>query len=285
MNTKYYSISSNKKQYYCKESSYTSPDGTKSITISFGGKSVYCVVAAWKSTLPTTLYLDRVEFDKGCIKQGTLEHKQGTLEHKQGTQDMVSTALWTIHTLLPTVKTITFTDDSHILCEEGSKLYKLSLALEYSLKYNQTWYQMKFNATLPKSLLETFESSLLNLDKSLDDFTFMIERAPYLKPYESIYKESKSPREFFDKLRKQYGREYCFQVRTWIRDYLETKIGIQSYPRDWYITVDTLQQPLEFSIEPTTNTMRGGTRRKKRRTIIDDEYTSGMMGYYKNSID
>lgn len=275
MNTKYYSISANTKQYYCKESSYSSPDGTKSVTVSFGGKSVYCVVAAWKSTLPTTIYLDRVEFDKGCIKQGNLEHKQGT-------QDMVSTALWTIHTLLPTVKTITFTDDSHILCEEGSKLYKLSLALEYSLKYNQTWYQMKFNATLPTDLLENFQSSLLNLDKPLDEFSFMLERAPYLKPYEQLYSQSNSPRDFFSRLREQYGKDYCFQVCKWIRDYLETKIGIQFYPKDWYIPVDTLRSPKEYSIQPTTNSMRGGTRRKKRRTVVEDEYTSGMMGYYKD---
>jgi hypothetical protein len=275
MNTNYYVVSANKKQYYCKESTYTITDGTKSVTVSFGGKSVYCVVAAWKSTSPTTIYLDRVEFDKGCIKQGSLEHKQGT-------QDMVSTGLWTIHTLLPTVNTITFTDDSHILCEEGSKLYKLSLALEYSLKYNQTWYQMKFNATLPTDILENFQSSLLNLDKPLDEFSFMLERAPYLKPYEQLYSQSNSPRDFFSRLREQYGTQYCFQVRMWIRDYLETKIGVQPYTKDWTIPVDTLRSPKEYSIQPTTNSMRGGTRRKKRRTVIEDEYTSGMMGYYKD---
>lgn len=256
---------SDRKTYSCKVTTYRFPNGASSKTISFGGNTTYCVVGAWKSDTPDTIYIDRIEYDKGCSIGSNLEHGKGTVH-------MIQCALYSIHQLLPEIKTITLTDDSHIYCEEGSKKYKLSLAHEYILKYTQTWYQKQFHAKLPESVFQIFQDSLRVLDEPLSSYEFQITLSPYLEKYKNTYVLATSPRDFFKRLRDEYGSTYCHEVWFWIRDFLERGLRIKIFKEMWFIEVGDLVKPENFSMELTTN-KRGGGRRTRRKRVFEDEYS------------
>ena len=276
----YYIITIKNRQFYYKESIFEI-NNKKNITASLGGDTTYCVVVAIYEDNPTVAYIDIVEYDSRCAKDILLEHKDGTF-------DLVTTALWTIHTRFPSIKVFTLKDDSHILCEEGSKKYKLNLACESILKYGKTWYQYRFNATLSDSLLSTFYDSQHILDKPLDDINFQASRgASYLLPYKSIYTNSKSPRDFFKNLREKYQKRYCHEVYQWIKKYMDL-LNIKLYSDSWFITTETLNPPQNYTIIKTAKNIRGGM--KKRKTRRANLYTvrnttdnvGSIVGIYEN---
>ncbi len=265
MNTTYYKVSSENKVYSCKITTYKFPGRPETSTISFGGKSTYCIVGAWKSIEPTIVYIDRIEYDKGCILDGQLEHGKGTIS-------MIQAALYTIRRLYPDVTQITFTDDSHIYCEHGSKKYKLSLAHDYILKYNQTWYEQKFHAKLPLNLYQSFQSSLSVLDEPLSPFEFQVTLSPYLEQYKQQYMSASTPRDFFTTLRNDFGTRYCVEVWHWIRHYLEQQLHIKVYKDSWSIDTSTIQPPHEYQLDKTTQ--QGGSRKRYTRKMrkYEEEY-------------
>ena len=230
----------------------------KLTTISIGSNDVYCMVVKLDNTTPNIAYIDRVEYDDNCSFRGSLKRKVGI-------PNLVMAGLWTIKTRYPDIKIFTLKDDSHINCEEDSKIYKLSLSYEYLLKYNQTWYQKLFYATLPEPILETFTDSLIALDMPIYPFQYMIESGlNYLSKYKDIYMQSKTPREFINNLREQYDTEYCKEVCKWFTQYMEF-IGIKIYYDMWYISADSVTtQPEEYSLDKYVQ--NGGTYRKTRKS-------------------
>jgi len=201
-------------------------------------------------------YIDRIEYSKACVKDGSLEHRKGT-EH------LVSTALWTCHQLFPYLKVFTFQDDSHIYCKEGSKLYKLNLAYDYILKYGKTWYETKFHATLPAPLFAEYSKSLEALDAPLELFEYQAGRLPALSAYESLYKVSSSPRDFLERLRIQSGANYCFEVGKWLSQYMGI-LRISLFNTSWYIMIDRLEEPVGYEIKES---QAGGKHTKPTRRI------------------
>lgn len=249
METIKYSIQSHDTIFYCKVNNYMG-----NYTISVGGNKNYCFIVAIRKETPDEAYIDRVEYDEKCVKDGSLKGNGGI-------ELLVSAGLYTIKYLFPNIKNIKFKDDSYIYCKKGSKEYKMSLAFDYILKYNETWYQKKFKATLPNDLIILFKNSLVNLDKPLDDFEFQVSRIPFLKEYETIYKESKTPRNFINTLRKLFKEEYCFKVGKWLQQYIQF-IGINIFNDFWLIDIDNIDTPSKYTIESTKNEIRGGGKNK-----------------------
>jgi hypothetical protein len=229
----------------------------KLTTISIGDDDTYCMVVKLDSTSPNIAYIDRVEYDSKCSLAGLLKRTVGI-------PNLVVAGLWTILNRYPSITIITLKDDSHINCEDDSKMYKLSLSYEYILKYNQTWYQKLFQATLPEPILQTFTESLRILDQPLYPFEYMLESGlHYLSKYKDMYIHSTTPRDFISNLRSHYDIEYCKEVCKWITQYIEF-LGIKLYYDLWYILPDTLPVQLEnYSL--TQYIQKGGTLRKTRR--------------------
>jgi hypothetical protein len=250
MNTTFYTVSAHTTSFYCKVVKY----GDTKATVSIGGKNEYCVTIA--VTLDSTeAYIDRIEYSKACVKDGSLEHKEGTAH-------LVSASLWTCHQLFPHVTIFTFQDDSHIYCKEGSKLYKLNLAYDYILKYGKTWYESKFHATLPSALFAEYSKSLEALDAPLELFEYQAGRLPSLSRYETLYKESSSPRDFLYRLRTQSGAKYCFEVGKWLSQYMGI-LRISMFNASWYIKIDGLEEPVGYQL---TEGQAGGKRSDSKRS-------------------
>jgi hypothetical protein len=278
MSVSKYEITAFNKKYYCKVTKYP---GSENKTFSFGGANYYCVIIAVKEQTSQMGYLDRMEYNRACVKDGKLEHKEGTAQ-------LGIAALWTFHTLFPEVKTLTLTDDSHIHCEEDSKQYRMNLSYDYIVKHNKTWYEDKFNAKLPEPLFTSYKESCKILDLPLDPFEFQSERMSELKKYETAYRSASTPREFINSLRKDYGKQYCIEVSRWLSRYIEL-LPIQTHKQEWFILMDHPTKPTGYSIEPTTNSIRGGGKTRKTMRIPrnfsivsgggEDEYTQ-IVGYY-----
>jgi len=242
-------------------------------TYTFGGKDEVCVVIALKDIRSDSAYIDRIEYNNACVKDGSLE--QGT-----GTFQMITLGLWTFHTLFPSIAKLEFIDDSHIYCEEGSKVYKLNLAYDYIIKYNQTWYQRLFRALLPEQYMLDYMKSLQVLDEPLRPFELQKLSMTYLIPYETIYKRSTSPRDFIQNLRSHYKKSYCFEVGAWIDRYFMT-LRVNTFKQHWYINIDLLSTSSDFKI------MVGGGRKTRRqkhlknfRLISSSDEPSSSMGLY-----
>jgi hypothetical protein len=263
------------KQYYCKIT-----ESNQSYTFSLGGRRYYCITIAIRSDSPDVGYIDRMEYNEACAKDGSLEHKKGIWH-------LGITALWAFHIRFPQIKYFTLMDDSHIYCEDGSKVHKLNLAYDYILKYNKTWYEDKFNAYLPSPLMEMYKESCKVLDEPIDAFAFMVEREGRIRPYEKIYNDSKTPREFLNKLRTHLGTQYCFEVGKWLSSYIEL-LRITIFKMSWMINIEDIHKPDNFSIAETKNEMRGGGKKQTRKnqrprnfSIISGNDEEGtIVGYY-----
>jgi hypothetical protein len=257
---------------YCKISS--SPvygREEKNYTISFGGKSEFCFIAAIKVDKPHICYIDRVEYNAACVVDGSLKERGGTAE-------LVKLALWTIVSKFPDVTTFTFKDDSYVHCEKGSKINKLSLAHDFIVKYNQTWYQRNFNAELPPEMASKFLESLSALDRPIDSFDFMSSRLEALRPYQTIYENSDTPRSFINSLR---GPQYCFEVGKWIEQYISL-LDITTFKDSWFIRRENIAEPPNYSITETNNNIRGGGSTRKNRKHNFSLVTHNSFGGYNN---
>lgn len=247
---------------YCKVSKFPQYGGGFKNTISFGGKNSFCLVSKISDDKPSVCYIDRVERNSACVIDGTLEEKGGT-------EILVKIALWTIKQLFPEVKRFTLQDDSNILCEKNGKIHKISLGFDYIIKYNQTWYQSKFNAKLPNVAIhlddmpinDEFNNSLKILDQPLQKFdTIPLTNSLFISTKE-IYNSSSTPRNYINNLRSVYGNNYCFMVSEWFSHYMGY-LGIKLHQDLWYIDADSIEEPDKFTIQETKNTVRGGFRRK-----------------------
>jgi hypothetical protein len=262
--------------FLCELSKYKNYHNIISHTLTFGGHKTSCVIITIKDISGTEAYIDRVEYDNECAIDSELEKRGGTYE-------LVSAALYTLKIKYPTIKLLTLFDNSHIICEEDTKEYKLNLALDYISKYNQTWYELNFNAKLPQPLMDTYKYSLKIIDTPLDVFEYQVERGDFLNPYKMIYENSKTPREFFINLRKSLKNNYCKEVCKWIVTYMNL-LQIKYFPDMWYIETNSIEKPMNYSISPYkkkslfNNIMFGG-----RNNIDYSSVNSGKsIGYYND---
>jgi hypothetical protein len=258
------------KQFYCKFHGSGDP-GNLWYTFYFGGKSTYCITIAMKGNPPTEAYMSRVEYDAKCIKDAPLEKNGGTAK-------LLSISLWVIKTFFPSIEKITFMDDSHIECIQGSKLKKMSLACDYMLKYGMTWYEKLFHATLPDDLNPRYKSSLPVLEQPLEDFEYQVGQLPSLEKYKDKYLVSTSPKHFFEQLRKQYGSNYCEEVCNWIHMYIRL-LNVDWSNSNWFIPAETIVKPPGFSMGRVENPFKGGKYTRKRRKSL--KYDVPSIGSYE----
>ncbi len=243
------------KSFYCKVSPFQNYNKTISAIVSFGGKDQYCVVIALKDITKDTGYIDHVEYNKACVKDGSLVPNKGL-------SDLVNTCLYTLSKQFPNITTLYLTDDSHIYCQEGSKTHKLSLAHDYILKYNQTYYEKRYGAQLPADVYEKYKTSLQVLDEPLISHDYIIQFVPQLTSYKEIYDSSTSPRNFLQTLRTLYGVRYCYEVGPWLRTYMNN-LKINIHEKEWFIIPQNIARPKNYTITTTTNSIRGGGTRKQ----------------------
>ena len=268
MEPKKYRIKSFDKIFYCKVSNYG-----ENYTISIGGKRGYCFVVSIKKHSDKA-YIDRVEYNEACVKDGKLEENGGMYK-------LICGGLYFIKETFSNIKIITLKDDSHIYCKKGSKEYKMSLAFDYIIKYNKTWYQIKFNAKLPEDILLLFNNYLLYLDEPLPNYNYIVSLIPDINEFESIYLESKSPRDFIQNIREIYADKYCFKVCKWLHHFLNN-IGIKSFSDLWYIDTENIVKPDIYSVNSTMNEMRGGGTKKRKNFSIVSARDVSIIGIYEH---
>ena len=247
------------------------------VTYSFGnGRNNYCLTAAYDPANPDTIYIDRVEKTE-CFINLKVEDIQ------EGTAKLVRLALYTMYQDKPDIKGITLKDDSYLYCN-GDSGPKISIAYDYILKYNQTWYQKKFGALLPGfissgeihtiqpgSPMDLYTTSILNLDKPCITYEEITERFHEIKKHRIEYESSVSPRDFIKKLRNKYEpTAFCVEGASWFKRYIDF-LQIRIFYDLWYIPVSAIQKPTNYEvIEPSARNksriIQGGNRNRTKKS-------------------
>lgn len=267
VNTFKYIIYVKDTKYYCKVVEMIL-DSIPSYTISVGGKNTYCFIASMSKDKNYQPYIDRIEYENNCMNEG---------DEKGDIVSLVNAALWTMKILFQNIKIFNLMDDSYIYCQKESRMYKMSLAYDYIIKYNQTWYENKFNAYLPDPYNNLYKNTLNNLDNTLQEFHLIRQHIPELEKYETEYKTSNSPREFIEKLRLILHNQYCFNVGLWLSRYMEY-IGIDYFKKYWKIDADSLIKPNGFQLFITNIPMKGGFKRRTRTRRVKSKMNVGYYG-------
>lgn len=243
------------------------------ITYSFGnGRNNFCLTASYDPTKPDRIYIDRVE-KADCLIGAKLE------DMDEGTAKLVRLALYTMYQDKPHIKCITLKDDSYLYCH-GISGPKISMAHDYLLKYNQTWYQKKFGAVLPGfrqegqldpgSPMELYQVSILNLDKPCITYEEITEKFHEIKKHRLEYESSVSPRDFMNKLRTKYEKTaFCKEGASWFKRYIDF-LQINIFYDLWHVPVENIQRPTLYKIyEPDAKNkeriLQGGSKRRSSR--------------------
>jgi hypothetical protein len=279
------------------------------VTYSFGnGRGKYCLTASYDPKKSDEIYIDRVE-RTDCIRNQKGKNIQ------EGTTKLVRLAIYTLYQYKPDIQRITLKDDSYLYCY-GNSGPKISIAYDYLLKYNQTWYQKKFGAVLPGFLkydmddldkskkiqmeidgdqtvfhvipgspMDLYLSSISNLDQPCVTYEEIIEKFPEIKKHHQEYESSVSPRDFINQIRKKYEQtEFCKEGSSWFKRYLDL-LKIKMFYDLWYIPVYAISIPtnyevIEASDKNKNNIMKGGklnrTRKVKKGGVMKLDEDEGL---------
>jgi hypothetical protein len=264
-NTYNYKIEAFNKEFYCIVKAIKKYNNTVFATISFGVNNKYCVIININNVKDTIGYIDRVEYNKLCVLDGSLERTSGTPQ-------FVSACLYTIKLLFPRITILTLKDDSKIYCKDNTKLHNLSLAHNYIIKYNETYYEKNFGAQLPDTQYNLYRNSLKILDLSSIDYNDINNNDKvYLQKYKNIYIDSKSPRNFIQKLQNIYGQQYCFEVGPWLHNYMINVLNINTYKDEWFINLynidKPIKKPINYKLYLIPNEIHGGKNILKIKTL------------------
>lgn len=264
--------------YYCKVTPNKNYDSTVRATVSFCGKDQSCVMISLRDITKNIGYIHKIDYNQSCVKDGSLLQNKGLFEH-------INTCLYTFSKHFPDITTLYVTDDSHIYCQEDTNECHLSLAHDYILKYNQTYYEKKYGAQLPADVYEKYKTSLQELDEPLVPYEYHIQILPQLESYKEIYESSSSPRNFLQTLREIYKDRYCYEVGPWLRKYLERTLHVTHYEKEWFINPQNITRPKNYTISTTTNSIHGGGTRKQRKpqnfTLAPyDDFEGSCLGYW-----
>jgi len=283
---RYYKIEGNGIQTHCKVTEYGINTANYKCTMSFGsGTKRFCVVAGFSQKEPDHIYLDRIERKEVCGR-GVNGSSLSSIEESM--VKYVNLVLHTIKLMYPDIKQYTLNDQSKFYCnkkEDQTGSY-ISLAHDYLIKYNQTWYEKKFGARLPDSMWGNYRSSLKVLDEPIKEYDLIKDGFPQIVAYEKTYKESGTPRTFLNALRKELGEDvYCMEVGKWLRGYMEY-LKIDTYSIHWYIPsseikqVNNAKKPIKLTeVHAQQINLAGGSRRQTRKS----NKVIGIRGDYDES--
>ena len=197
-----------------------------------------------------------------------------------GTIAMINTILSEAVKRYPYVKMFTFTDNSHITCDNGNGISLLSLSV---VEHRKTWYERNFNATLVDSTLaKKYQDGLKILEDPelklpFSDFKNIINSytttSTALKPY---YENSANYFEFFGTILRAEGKSgLCNLIADWIDIFLSYIFQFNPLTASWAIPSDSITEVLttEFKLNRKPANQIGGrrsTRRNSSRVNIND---------------
>lgn len=178
--------------------------------INVGGKND-CVQIFYNS-LTNSARLDRLETEKGgCSLSKTDIHGEKTIQ-------MTDLAFTILRSLYPGIHEVTLIDSAKFVCilPDGSKT-PMSYKQFFLLLKGKTYYQERFNAIPTYSheaaAVEQFVRNINDPMRKPDIFHFMNKDLnDLLTP---IYNESKTWKEFIDKLSNKYKRNVCQVMFPW----------------------------------------------------------------------
>jgi hypothetical protein len=275
-----YKVSGYSFNLYCKITEYGINTNNYKCTMAFGtGFKKFCLVASYSSKNPYEIYIDRIERKDNCIINDSLS------DFEEGTVKLVKIALWTMTKFYPHVAKYTLIDSSQIHCGDNSN-DTIHLGFDYILKYNQTWYQKKFNAELPgfidkfvdgltiiksekNSIMYKVYNSYKVLDEEIVPIQLVSDSIPFILDYKEEYSTSKTPREFIQKLRNKFGKKYCNIVGKWLNNYM-FYLNISIEMDKWYIPKRNIIEPQGYSIirlseQNVIAKLNGGKRDTKKQ--------------------
>lgn len=244
-------------------------------TMTFGsGAKQFCLTASYDSKNPYEIYISDVSTKNICIINGNLS------DIEDGSSKFVKIALWAMKSMYPHVKKYTLRDHSQIYCDGNEKGDKMQMAYDYILKYNETWYQRKFNAQLDGFVsknpikkgdlekymsnenmnsvkpvfVETVQDSPMNiafksyevLDEPVANYALLKDNCEFLEKYLDDYNVAKSPRDFIATLRNKPGLNFCKEVGAWLNSYM-IALNVKLFEPSWYILSNTIIKPTGFS--------------------------------------
>lgn len=166
-----------------------------------------------------TAHINSIEYNKRCNKNGDL--LQG-----EGTRNMIRFALAATKRLCPWVEEYSLRDASARTCALGGP--EINLSDMYIALYNQTWYEKHFDARIHDSAAHEKYRKML---KKLSSKKFK-EASPYErfrralgirfdKDVITLYEDSKTFREFFDRLNAIKSKEeVCIVLQPWITKFI-----------------------------------------------------------------
>jgi len=251
-------------------------DTLHAYTISFGTKKKdFCITASYNHDKSDEIYIDRIEKKNNCIVGKSFD------EIKEGTIKLVNLSLSVLKIMFPLIKKFAFVDASQIKCSNNDTM---SMALDYIIKYNKTWYEKQFGAELPEKngIKKVYTDSLLVLDRPSIDFLLVKNAVKGIELYEDAYIISKTPREFINHLRKKLGKNYCKDIGTLLSSYMEY-LRVNVMEKFWYIPSEHIKSPRltikEINNKDIISRLDGGSRKNRRPAKVATKTSKNTIRY------
>lgn len=178
--------------------------------------------------------------------------------HGKNTVNMTDLAFSILRKYYPERTTVTLLDDSGFSWKDKNRTYKTNFLKGYLLFHGKTWYEDKFNAVMCNS--DIYKVYRDKADNNFDDpskkpavFDFMnIDCKEKLEP---LYLESKTWREFINRLLEKYEETKYKMIYDWYRSAIYSIFDGMEINQDWKIDISTRQTIFCKSIQG------GGTRK------------------------
>lgn len=219
-------------------------------TLSVGGNEDKCVnITIYPNNSPDSkkIILTWTEvIDKSCTVNSQVIKGNKTIE-------MLNLAFTIAKEIAPYAEYATLNDMSYFNCDTPDGKIKVSLPPYYIAFHNKTWYEDKFKAVIINEedykKYKTYMKNMYKENLMPESFNFgNIELNKILYP---LYKTSKTWKEFFNLIEKQYPNEKCVLMYPWINNAMniifegnqifvgyEWKINLNSISKIQYYEVD-----------------------------------------------
>jgi hypothetical protein len=142
-----------------------------------------------------------------------------------GTVHMIRSILSESVRLYPHVNKYTFTDTSHLQCDNGNEISLLALSV---VKHKKTWYERNFHAYIVDGeLRKKYHAGLQMLDDPalkvpFYTFTIILQSYKFSKEFQNIYEESSTYSDIFRQIEEIEGdRGLCNSIVGWIRMFIQ----------------------------------------------------------------
>jgi hypothetical protein len=247
-------------------------------TVSIGGKKGECVNicinkpesllvqrgmhAVDIATIPILGWDSRCAVDKDLLKGS-------------GTVTMICTILSEVQKRYPYVRLYTFTDNSHITCNNNKTISLLSLSI---IEHRKSWYERNFNACLADSSMDKkYRDGIMTLDDPtlkmpFSEFTSIISSyttPAVIRKLEAFYEGAPTYFSFFQNILETEGKaELCILVVDWVERFLIYIFQFNPQTAQWNIPSDSIKSVAilnESRLNRKPNNQKGGKRRLSRK--------------------